>query len=29
MNMLGDWTKLGVAAVVRNGMTYYVQIFAE
>ncbi len=29
MNMLGDWTKIGVAAVVRNGMTYYVQVFGE
>lgn len=28
-NMLGDWAKIGVAAVVRNGQTYYVQVFGE
>lgn len=28
-NILGEWTKIGVAAVVRNGMTYYVQVFGE
>ena len=28
-NMLGDWSKVGVAAVVKNGQTYYVQVFGE
>ena len=28
-NMLGEWTKIGVAAAVRNGLTYYVQVFGE
>lgn len=28
-NMLGEWTKIGVASVVRGGMTYYVQVFGE
>lgn len=28
-NMLGDWSKIGVAAVVKNGLTYYVQVYGE
>lgn len=28
-NMLGDWNKIGVAAVVKNGLTYYVQVYGE
>ncbi len=28
-NMLGDWTKMGAAAVVKDGTTYYVQVFGD
>ena len=28
-NMLGEWTKMGAAAVEKNGLTYYVQVFAD